>query len=350
MNILYTFVQSVWNISSLMSLYIIVGLLTAGIIHEFVSDSYIKKHLGGRGLMSSVRAAVIGIPLPVCSCGVIPLAASLRKSGAGKGAVTSFFISTPMTGADSIIATYGVFGWIITAFRVVSAFLSAVVAGALTDMFDREEAPEPEEQKSCGCASSCCSGEKVEEKKTVVSKIKSIFSYAFVELLGDMAFPLLLGLLIAGLITMLITPDTMSGVTGGVWMGYFAALAVGIPLYVCSVSAIPVALSLVLAGFTPGAAFIFLAAAPATNIVTINIVRQFLGKKAVAVYLFSIMFFTLASAVVIDMLFADGGHFASSFSGEKEGGTVYHGIAAGILLIYLVYKSVRQKLSIKTAG
>jgi len=344
MNILYTFAQSIWNISSLMSLYIIVGLLTAGVIHEFVSESYIKKYLGGRGFMTSVRAAVIGIPLPVCSCGVIPLAASLRKSGAGKGAVTSFFISTPMTGADSIIATYGVFGWIITLFRVVSAFLSAVAAGALTDLLDKEDESAREDRKSCGCSSSCCSGEAAQEKRTVFSRIRSIFSYGFGELLGDMAFPLLLGLLIAGLITMLITPDTMSGVTGGVWMGYFAALAVGLPLYVCSVSAIPVALSLVLSGFTPGAAFIFLAAAPATNVVTINIVRQFLGKKAVAVYLFSIIFFTLASAVLIDMIYADGGNFVSGFSGEKEGGTVFHHAAAAALLIYLVYKSVKQKM------
>lgn len=344
MEIIQTFFITVWDISSLMAVYILFGLLAAGIMHEFVSENFIKDKLSGRGIMPSVRAAIYGIPLPICSCGVIPLAASLRRSGAGKGAVTSFFIATPMTGVDSIIATYGVFGWVLTLFRVVSAFFTAVIAGAVIDMKSDDAASVYEEKKSCGCSSSCCSSEKETVKPSMATRIKSILHYAFVELLGDMAFALFLGILLAAAITMTVTPEMLAGLKGGAVIQYVAAFAVGIPLYVCSVSAIPVALSLLIAGFSPGAAFIFLSAAPATNAVTISIVKEFLGNRAVVIYLVSIVSVTLISALLIDTFFRDAMTAVSSAHAEKEGGSFIEQAAAGVMLIYLTVMSVKQKI------
>lgn len=352
MEFVRNYLISVWNMTDLMAVYIFIGLVTAGIIHEFISDEYVRKNLGGKGFLPSLKAAALGVPLPLCSCGVIPLAASLRKSGAGKGAVTSFFIATPMTGADSIIATYGVFGWTISLLRVVSSFLAAVFAGTITDRIYKDEAESTEEPvqtsscgcSSCGCHSSDCDDDCDDGKKKPFARVMSVLDYSFNELMTDIAFPLFLGLLLAALITMFITPETVGMLKGGLVIGYIGAFAVGIPLYVCSISAIPVALSLIIAGFSPGAAFVFLSAAPATNAVTISIVKKFLGKRAVAVYVASIIVFTLIFAVLVDFLYLKSGLDVRSFTGEKEGGTVLSHAAAAILLVYMVFMTIKSKI------
>lgn len=352
MELIRNYLVAVWNMTDLMALYIFVGLITAGIIHEFISDEYIRNNLGGKGFWPSFKAAVLGVPLPLCSCGVIPLAASLRKSGAGKGAVTSFLIATPMTGADSIIATYGVFGWVITVMRVVSSFFAALFAGTVTDKLygaDEDKDPEPQPVSSCGCSScgchdGCCEDDDDDDKKTFMGRVKSVINYSFFELMEDIAFPLFVGLLLAALITMFITPETVGGLKGSAWIGYVGAFAVGIPLYVCSISAIPVAMSLLIAGFSPGAAFVFLSAAPATNAVTISIVKKFLGKRAVGVYVASIIIFTLIFALIVDYMFMKSGLDVKSFTGEKEGGTLLSHAAATVLIIYMLYMVVRSKI------
>lgn len=340
MEYIQRYFESFWEMTLLMHGYIIFGMLAAGIIKEFISDEYIKRNLGGKGLWPSVKASVIGLPLPLCSCSVIPLAASLRKSGAGKGAVTSFFISTPMTGVDSIIATYGVFGWVITLFRVVSASVAAVFAGYFTDRYAGDEYTEP--APACSCSSGCCEEHKT-GSKTAWEHVKGIFHYAFADLLVDIAYPLLAGLLMAALITLFITPGMTGGKTG-ITAGYLLAFAAGIPLYVCSISAIPIALSLLIAGFTPGAAFVFLAAAPATNVIALNVIRNMLGKKGLVIYLFSIVFFTLVSALIIDALYKGTGISFSGFAGEEDIFGRFGNFTAAAFLILITVISVKQKL------
>jgi len=339
MQYIQKYVSSFWEMTILMHLYIAFGLLVAGMIKEFISDEYIKKNLGGTGLWPVVKATLLGLPLPLCSCGVIPLAASLRKSGAGKGAVTSFFISTPMTGADSIIATYGVFGWVFALFRVVSASCAAICAGYFTDKFTDEDMIQP---SSCGCSGGCCGAvEKV--KPTPYGRIRNIFRYAFVELLDDLAYPLFGGLLMAALITLFITPEIASTHTGVVF-GYLLAFVVGIPLYVCSISAIPVALALLVAGFSPGAAFVFLAGAPATNVIALNVVKNMLGKRGLVIYLVSIVFFTLVTALFVDFLYLKTGLTYNGFTGEEELGGFWINISAGLFLVVITFISIKQKL------
>lgn len=344
MEIINNYFNSLWDMTVLMHGYIIFGLIMAGVIREFISDDFIKNNLGGKGLGSSVKASLLGLPLPICSCGVIPLAASLRKSGAGKGAVTSFFISTPMTGADSIIATYGVFGWLITVFRVVSASVAAIVAGMLTDMFVPDDEVEVKsEGEGCCCSGSCCGTKPEEIKPTFIGRVKNILNYAFVELLGDIAYPLLTGLLLAGAITLLVNTEMSAG-NIGLAGGYLLAFAVGIPLYVCSISAIPIALSLMIAGFSPGAAFVFLAGAPATNMVAINVIKNMLGKRGMLIYLVSIVVVTLGFAVIIDMIFGQTGLGVKDFTGEEEVSNAYMAFTAGIFLVSITLISIKQKL------
>jgi uncharacterized membrane protein YraQ (UPF0718 family) len=344
MELISKYFASLWEMTVLMHGYIIFGLITAGLIREFISDDFIKKNLGGKGLGSSVKAALIGLPLPICSCGVIPLAASLRKSGAGKGAVVSFYISTPMTGADSIIATYGVFGWVITLFRVVSASVAAIIAGVLTDLFTSDGDMEIKQETSC-CSGCCCGSEAEAEvkKPNLVERVKNIFRYAFVELLGDIAYPLLTGLILAAAITLLVDTNITSGSFGLVG-GYLIAFAVGIPLYVCSISAIPVALSLILAGFSPGAAFVFLAGAPATNMVAINVIKTMLGKRGMFIYLISIVTVTLAFAVLTDVVFSESGLGFRAFTGEEESFGLFAMLTAGMFLTAITLISVKQKI------
>jgi len=343
MQYFYDYFDTFWEMTLLMHGYIIFGLIVAGVMREFISDDYIKKNLGGRGLWPSVKASLLGLPLPLCSCSVIPLAASLKKSGAGKGAVTSFFISTPMTGADSIIATYGVFGWVITLFRVVSASLAAIFAGFVTDLIYKDEPDETADlTEGCGCSSSCC--ETIEPAKaSLADRIKNIFRYAFVDLLGDLAYPLLLGLFMAAFITMIISPDMVSS-DAGVVSGYLIAFAAGIPLYVCSISAIPVAMSLLIAGFSPGAAFVFLAAAPATNMVALNVVRNMLGKRGLVIYLVSIVFFTLIFALGTDFLYFRTGLSFTDFAGEEESFSGLFNLTAGLFLLAVIWVTAKQKL------
>jgi uncharacterized membrane protein YraQ (UPF0718 family) len=270
------------ELSNAMAPYILFGLLFAGILHEFVPDTIVTKHLGKDNIFSVIKATLFGVPLPVCSCGVIPLATSIKKSGASKGSTLSFLISTPITGVDSILATYGIFGWIFTIYRVITSMVIAMVAGILTNLFDKEEIhtksafsalkgpntfspvmpiqKKMEEDSCCSTASSCCST--VEEKSFWLT---SALRYAFVTLLGDIAKPLVWGLLIGALITVAIPESISEILTEYSWFSYIIVIAIAVPMYVCATASLPIAAGLMLSGVSAGAAFVFLSAGPATN-------------------------------------------------------------------------------------
>ncbi|RUM65655.1 MAG: permease, partial [Sulfurospirillum sp.] len=206
--ILFDFLQQLWSLSLSMAPYILFGLLFAGILHELVPDTLVTKHLGKNSISSVIKSTIFGIPLPVCSCGVIPLATSIKKSGASKGATLSFLISTPITGVDSILATYGIFGWIFTIYRIVTSMVIAIIAGILTNIFDKEkEIKQPKfslnKPDSIKSDSSCCSGESCCSSNEIKKgfSIKSALNYAFVTLLGDIAKPLFWGLVLGAIIT-----------------------------------------------------------------------------------------------------------------------------------------------------
>ena len=328
MEFISLFIDALIDLSNAMAPYILFGLLFAGILHELVPESLVTKHLGKKTISSVVKSTLFGIPLPVCSCGVIPLATGIKKSGASKGATLSFLISTPITGVDSILATYGIFGWIFTIYRVITSMAIAMAAGILTNLFDRkEEAEKPRfatsntlqpptlmtpsfsstaaPEKTAGC----CSSDSGCDSKTDDSKSYKNFSmaraskYAFVTLLGDIAKPLFWGLIIGALITVAIPENLSEILTEYAWLSYLIVIVIAVPMYVCATASLPIAAALMLSGVSAGAAFVFLSAGPATNTVTIGVVKKMLGSRSLTIYLGTIIVGSMLFGLGLDYLF-----------------------------------------------
>jgi len=323
------FFEALVSLSNAMAPYILFGLVFAGILHELVPETIVTKHLGKESIASVIKSTIFGIPLPVCSCGVIPLATSIKKSGASKGATLSFLISTPITGVDSILATYGMFGWVFTIYRVFTSMIIAMLAGVLTNLFDKTEKEvkpafsalnvgntnitkpsfaatnsfsplinKKEETKSC-----CSSGMGEGDKKTPFSITKAL-RYAFFTLLSDIAKPLFLGLIIGALITVAIPQNLSDILVEYSWLSYIIVIAIAIPMYVCATSSLPIAAGLMLSGVSAGAAFVFLSAGPATNTVTIGVVKKMLGSRALYIYLGSIAVGSVLFGLGLDYIFS----------------------------------------------
>jgi hypothetical protein len=308
---LTSFIDALVDLSNAMAPYILFGLLFAGVLHELVPESLVTKHLGKENIWSVVKSTLFGIPLPVCSCGVIPLATGIKKSGASKGATLSFLISTPITGVDSILATYGIFGWIFTLYRAITSMFIAMVAGVLTNIFDKDEmtattimdSTTVETNSSC-CSSeqSCCSSGSEKEEKKGFSLIGAL-RYGFVTLLGDIAKPLLWGLILGALITVLIPKNLSDILIEYSWLSYVIVIIIAIPMYVCATASLPIAAGLMLSGVSAGAAFVFLSAGPATNTVTIGVVKKMLGTRSLVIYLGSIIIGSVLFGLGLDYLF-----------------------------------------------
>jgi uncharacterized membrane protein YraQ (UPF0718 family) len=303
------FLEALWSLTTAMAPYILFGLLFAGVMHELISEKSITKHLGKSTVSSVLKATLLGIPLPVCSCGVIPLAASLKKAGASNGATLAFLISTPITGADSVLATYGIFGWLFTLYRIVTSVIIAVAAGIWTNLAGTAPQPMPRFSVSVpqtDDTASCCSsgGGCCDESGTSKSfSLRNALHYGFVTLLGDIAVALFWGLLIGALITVAMPEDMSAWMGRNVWASYLLAIVVAVPMYVCATASLPIAAGLMLGGVSPGAAFVFLTAGPATNTVTIGVVKSMLGNKALVIYLTTIVLGSILFGLGLDALF-----------------------------------------------
>ena len=317
MEIIALFFTALVDLSNAMAPYILFGLLFAGILHELVPDTIVTKHLGKESVGSVVKSTIFGIPLPVCSCGVIPLATSIKKSGASKGATLSFLISTPITGVDSILATYGIFGWAFTIYRALTSMVIAMVAGILTNILDKDEQPKllfsaapaggfsmappsiQKEEEGGYCSSgSCCDS----EEKQQFSFVKAM-RYAFITLLGDIAKPLFWGLVIGAVITAAIPENLSNILLEYSWLSYLIVIAIAVPMYVCATASLPIAAALMLSGVSAGAAFVFLSAGPATNTVTIGVVKKMLGTKSLYIYLGTIVVGSVLFGLGLDYIF-----------------------------------------------
>jgi uncharacterized membrane protein YraQ (UPF0718 family) len=351
------FFEALWQLSIAMAPYILFGLIFAGILHELVPDSIVTKHLGKDNVTSVVKSTVFGIPLPVCSCGVIPLATSIKKSGASKGATLAFLISTPITGVDSIMATYGIFGWIFTVYRAVTSMIIAMVAGILTNIFDKEEVIAVKKPSfssvmpkagtsfsinpSSGAAASCetevnvCCASSSETKKKF--SLTAAIKYAFVTLLGDIAKPLFWGLLLGALITVAI-PDNLAEILKEYsWLSYVVVIAIAVPMYVCATASLPIAAGLMLSGVSAGAAFVFLSAGPATNTVTIGVVKKMLGTKSLVIYLGSIIIGSILFGLGLDYIFDASDIDPASLIHMDEDSGIIATVSSIILWSFVLY-------------
>ncbi|HID40243.1 MAG TPA: hypothetical protein EYP36_12120 [Calditrichaeota bacterium] len=274
-----------------MAIYLVFGFLMAGILHIIFPDSFIYRHLGRSSLSSVFKATLAGIPLPLCSCGVIPVAASIRNKGASRGASLAFLTATPQIGTDSFMITYSLIGWVFAVFRIAAAFITAVVSGILANIFTagREAQPRP-------------SLEIEERKKSINERLRSILSYVQVELFGSIANYLVIGILAAGLISVLIPDGFFEAYLSNHFLSMLIMLLAAIPMYICATASTPIAASLLLKGISPGAALVFLLAGPATNAVTISTVVKTMGKKALVIYIGSISVVSIALGFLLNEL------------------------------------------------
>ncbi|MBN1671390.1 MAG: SO_0444 family Cu/Zn efflux transporter [Kiritimatiellae bacterium] len=291
-----TLLLEFWNALSEMAPYLLVGFALAGALSVLVPPDIVERHLGGRGLGSVFKASLFGVPLPLCSCGVIPVAASLRRHGASKGATTSFLLSTPQTGVDSIFVTLSLLGPVFAVFRPLAALVTGVVGGFLVDRIDPNGAvPATAEDPACGD----CSLLEGESR----SRLRRALRYGFVTLPRDIAKPILAGMTIAALIAAFIPDGFFGALIGSSFVAMLVMMAVGIPVYVCATASVPIAAALIAKGVSPGAALVFLMTGPATNAATLATIWKVLGRRTALIYLATVAVAALVFGALLDRVF-----------------------------------------------
>lgn len=299
-----TMPKEIWETLTAMAPYLLFGFLVAGLLSVLISPETVERHLGGRGrFWPAFKAAAFGVPLPLCSCGVIPVAASLRRHGAGRGAATSFLLSTPQTGVDSLLVTYSILGPIFAVVRPIAAFISGLVGGTIVGSVEPDDAVNGEAQTKCKDA--CCA-------RDGRGRVARVFHYGLVTLPRDLWRALAVGIVIAGAISAFVPDDSLRAYLGGVgFWGQLAAMlvmmAVGLPTYVCATASVPLAAAFISAGISPGAALVFLMTGPATNAATIATVWKTMGRRTAVIYLSTVAVTALASGFVINYWAAETG-------------------------------------------
>jgi uncharacterized membrane protein YraQ (UPF0718 family)/copper chaperone CopZ len=302
--IVLTFVLSIWETLLEMSPYLLVGFLVAGILSVVVRPEIVERHLGGGGLRPVFKASLFGVPLPLCSCGVIPVAASLRRHGASSAAATSFLISTPQTGVDSVMVTLSLLGPVFAVFRPLVSFVSGIVGGSIVASFG--EARRGHGASGSTCTEECCTGSESH------APLYRILHYGFVTLPRDINKALLIGVAVAGAIAAVVPEDFFAAVLGGGIVSMLVMMAVGIPVYVCATASVPVAAVLIAKGVSPGAALVFLMTGPATNAATIATVWKIMGKRTAVLYLGTVVLSSFAAGLLLDYVYSESGSVAGS--------------------------------------
>lgn len=355
-HIIYGVLFESWSLFLEMSPYLFLGFLIAGILHVLVPDEKILSYLGESAgkVRSVINASLMGLPLPLCSCGVVPTALSLKKRGATKGAALSFMISTPETGVDSIAITYALLDPIMTVFRPLATLFTAIAAGIIENFSSANE-KKPLLSKplvmmhasaapgcGCSCSDGACSSN---GNANASSRIAAGIRYAFVDLLGDISKWLILGTLLAGVIAYLIPEEVISSYLGGGIFSMVIMLLIGIPLYICATTSTPLAAALVAKGMSPGTAFVFLLAGPATNAATITMVMKFLGKKTAMIYVGTIAVCSIGFGLLLDLIYMSLGVKAAAVVGT--GGDIVPAsiqfVFALVLLPLMAYGITRKK-------
>ena len=275
-----------------MSPYLILGFFFAGVLHLMFPEKKVMKYLGGNNFSSVLNASLLGVPLPLCSCGVIPTGLSFYKHGASKPSTVSFLISTPQTGIDSIMVTWSLLGLPFAFIRPIVAFATGLFGGMLTKKITANDNAEPD----------AIPGSQADIPSGFLPKAKELFRYPFVDFMQEMAGWLVTGILIAALISVIVPDNFFADKLPGSFAGMILMLVVAIPVYICATASVPIAAVLILKGLSPGAALVLLMAGPATNAATITMIGKVMGKKALISYLLAIIAGALAAGTIIDYL------------------------------------------------
>ena len=296
MSFIFTALGQAWQILLEAAPYIWLGLLAAGALHVWVPKDWVIARLGSSRQGSVWKAALFGIPLPLCSCGVIPAAISLRKRGASSGATLSFLISTPETSIDSLALTYALLGPVWAVIRPLAAVLVAVFTGSVANLFSDPHKPDPEDDRCAVC------DEPGAHSHGQAARLKRASQFVFGELLPDIGWWLLFGILASGVLLALLPADFLTRLPGGPALQMLVALLIGIPLYICASASTPLAAALLLKGMAPGAALVLLLAGPATNLASALVVGRQLGSRATAVYFAGVAVGSLAAGALVQWL------------------------------------------------
>jgi uncharacterized protein len=334
------YLNALWELTLEMSPYLLLGFLFAGILYVYFPKEKVTRYLGKNNFKSALNASLIGIPLPLCSCGVIPTGISFYKNGASKGSSVSFLISTPQTGVDSILATYALLGLPLAIIRPFIALVTGVLGGLVTNSIEKHEIANtpklPENQHSL---------------RKGDNKVKTMLHYAFVEFLQDISKWLVIGLLLAALMAVLIPDDFFTNYMANEYLSMILVLAASIPLYVCATGSVPIAAVLLMKGLSPGAAIVFLMAGPATNAATMTVIGKVMGKRTLFSYMVSIIGGALVFGILVNELlprewFTD--HMVHIHDGHGSHLIPqWLAVASSILLILLLINGYAQKYLIK---
>lgn len=325
-----------WKLLNEMSPYLIFGYLISGVLKVIIPKEKIYQHLSSSSFSSILKASLIGIPLPLCSCGVIPVASHIDKEGASKGATISFLISTPTTGIDSIFATYSLLGPIFAIIRPISSFFSGIFAGTIVNLIEKKKMVMPERNVCLNC-----NGEI--KKLSLVDKIKKAINYGFFELIGDTGKWILTGIIIGALISVLIPENIVLKYLGNRFNSYLLMILIGIPMYVCATGSIPIASSLISKGMSPGAGFVFLFTGPATNSATLTFIGGKLGRRNFLIYISSIILWSIIFGLLIDKLFSFYS-FKSSHLHQTKFLNPYFKNLTSFFLLFLIFRTFRFKV------
>jgi len=344
MTLVIDILASCWQMLAEAAPYILFGFFVSGLLKGALPDDLVARHLGGSSFTSVLKASVLGIPLPLCSCGVIPAAIGLRRQGAGRGASAAFLVSTPESGVDSMAITYALLDPVMMVLRPVAALLTAMVTGLVINLLPETGVAAPADDAALAdacCADDCCAPPAALRG---FPRLKAGVVYAFGELLRDIGGWLLIGIAVAGVIDALIPDDFFLRLGDNELTMLLAMLLVGIPLYICASASTPIAAALILKGISPGAALVFLLAGPATNAATVTLVARFWGKGTTAVYLVSIAACSLLAGWLTDVLYAASGwDIAGQVHAAIEAGPRWWEQAAAVLLLVMILRSFLPK-------
>ena len=333
-------IYSLLNILNEMSPYVLLGFLIAGVMHAFVSRRTFARHLSGSDWKSVVKSAAIGVPLPLCSCGVLPTAIAMRRNGASRASSTSFLISTPQTGVDSIAATWSLLGPAFAVIRPVAALVTAVFGGVAVG---RTEKGETVSEVACAVIE-----EEDERPQGFWNKCLAALKYGYIDLVGSIGGWLVIGLIIAALITVYVPADFFSFLGSWPIISMIAVLLIAIPMYVCATGSIPIAMSLMLKGLSPGTALVLLMAGPAANFASFTLISREMGRRAAIVYLASIIVGALAFGLAIDYLLPSSWFGYAQIHGachhHGAGFQIFPSICSAILVVLLIYTFIKNHL------
>lgn len=326
--------QEIFDLVNKMSPYLLLGFLLAGVMHAFVPSRLYRRYLGGSSLRSVVNAALLGVPLPLCSCGVIPTAMSLRREGASKGAAVSFLIATPQTGVDSIFATYSLMGLPFALLRPIAAFVTALFGGEMVNLFDKKDETSAEVDAAPR-----------EEHRSFGGKVVLALRYAFVDMMQDIGRWLVVGLVVAGLITVFVPASFFALFADNSLLSMLIVLMFAMPMYLCATGSIPIAVALMMKGLSPGTALVLLMAGPAVNAASMLVVGKVLGRRTLLIYLASIVGGSMAFGLGVDYLLPRE-WFTSSIdamsAGAAGGGSYFNIICTVVMVLLLINALVRR--------